>query len=347
MGKAGELILGKKVNNYTEYKKRLKEFFQGINEMPSNEEVQSFIDEYNLLVDWQIIILDVKKDISSLMLKNITGKSKFISSYKQYLVQLKKSFGIPNEMPSRRQIKEFIKEYNLEKSWGIVEEDIVKDLEEIINGKYDDMLKDSAYVHDILEKKTVPKSPVNPYAPSVNRSTQKIAFQLNSLSNIDYGRPYRYTKYSSSVSEEISNIPKEEKRKDSNKINETKNNSKTQREDTIFIDGDNHIKEAQKGIEHTTKDIKVRAIFSQPGAKQKFDMRYKNRSNVSSKLVSPGDQAVDNQIKAEAGQLLRKGNQNVTFVSHDKGFDEYKNRKNDRSSGNRINTVKSVKDALK
>lgn len=123
--------MGKKINNYIEYQKRLKEFFSGIKEMPSSEEVQSFIDKYNLFIDWQIIILDVKKDISSLMLKNITGK------------------------------------------------------------------------------------------------------------------------------------------------------------------------------------------------------------------------AVDNQIKAEAGQLLKRGNQEVTFVSHDRGFDKYKNRKNDRSSGNRITTVKSVKDKLK
>ena len=95
-----------------EYQKRLKEFFSGIKEMPSSEEVQSFIDKYNLFIDWQIIILDVKKDISSLMLKNITGKSKSISSYKQYLVKLKESFGSLDEMPSRKQIEEFIEEYN-------------------------------------------------------------------------------------------------------------------------------------------------------------------------------------------------------------------------------------------
>ena len=342
--------MGKKINNYIEYQKRLKEFFSGIKEMPSSEEVQSFIDKYNLFIDWQIIILDVKKDISSLMLKNITGKSKSISSYKQYLVKLKESFGSLDEMPSRKQIEEFIEEYNLGKSWGIVEEDVVKDLEEIINGKYDDMLKDSAYVHDITVKKTVTKSSINPYSPSVNRSTQEITFQLNSSSNIDYGRLYGHTYNSSSVSVKLPNILKEEKRKGSNKVNKTKKNRKKfqpQRKQTIFIDGDNHIKEAQKGIEHTTKNTTVRAIFSQVGAKCKFDRKYQNRPNVSSKLVSPGDQAVDNQIKAEAGQLLKRGNQEVTFVSHDRGFDKYKNRKNDRSSANRITTVKSVKDKLK
>lgn len=214
--------MGKKINNYIEYQKRLKEFFSGIKEMPSSEEVQSFIDKYNLFIDWQIIILDVKKDISSLMLKNITGKSKSISSYKQYLVKLKESFGSLDEMPSRKQIEEFIEEYNLGKSWGIVEEDVVKDLEEIINGKYDDMLKDSAYVHDITVKKTVTKSSINPYSPSVNRSTQEITFQLNSSSNIDYGRLYGHTYNSSSVSVKLPNILKEEKRKDSNKVNKTK-----------------------------------------------------------------------------------------------------------------------------
>ena len=205
--------MGKKINNYIEYQKRLKEFFSGIKEMPSSEEVQSFIDKYNLFIDWQIIILDVKKDISSLMLKNITGKSKSISSYKQYLVKLKESFGSLDEMPSRKQIEEFIEEYNLGKSWGIVEEDVVKDLEEIINGKYDDMLKDSAYVHDITVKKTVTKSSINPYSPSVNRSTQEITFQLNSSSNIDYGCLYGHTYNSSSVSVKLPNILKEEKRK--------------------------------------------------------------------------------------------------------------------------------------
>ncbi len=224
-GKAGEYI-GEKINNYIEYQKRLKEFFSGIKEMPSSEEVQSFIDKYNLFIDWQIIILDIKKDISSLMLKNITGKSKSISSYKQYLVKLKESFGSLDEMPSQKQIEEFIEEYNLGKSWGIVEEDVVKDLEEIINGKYDDMLKDSAYVHDITVKKTVTKSSINPYSPSVNRSTQEITFQLNSLSNIDYGRLYGHTYNSSSVSVKLPNILKEEKRKGSNKVNKTKKNRK-------------------------------------------------------------------------------------------------------------------------
>lgn len=75
---------------------------------------------------------------------------------------------------------------------------------------------------------------------------------------------------------------------------------------TIFIDGDNHFDEGKKGIEHKSKDTKVRAIFSQSGAKDKFDRKYRGKPNVSSKLVPSGPQAVDNQIKSEAGQLLKK-----------------------------------------
>ena len=98
-------------------------------------------------------------------------------------------------------------------------------------------------------------------------------------------------------------------------------------QETIFIDGDNHFDEGQKGIECTTKDTKVRVIFSQPGAKRRFDRKYGRRPNVSSKLVSPGNQAVDNQIKAEAGQLLKRRNQDVTIVSQDTGFAKYGDRK--------------------
>lgn len=107
-GKAGEYI-GEKINNYIEYQKRLKEFFSGIKEMPSSEEVQSFIDKYNLFIDWQIIILDIKKDISSLMLKNITGKSKSISSYKQYLVKLKESLVVSMKCLRRSRLKNLLK----------------------------------------------------------------------------------------------------------------------------------------------------------------------------------------------------------------------------------------------
>ena len=53
---------------------------------------------------------------------------------------------------------------------------------------------------------------------------------------------------------------------------------------------------------------------------------------------------MDNQIKSEAGQLLKKGNQDITIVSHDKCFEVYRDRKKNGKDGNRITVVKSVKD---
>lgn len=123
--------------------------------------------------------------------------------------------------------------------------------------------------------------------------------------------------------------------------------SKDKRKATIFLDGDNHINEAVKGIEHTSKDVAVIAIFSQSGAKRKFDEKFGERRNVSSKIVSPGNQAVDNQIKAEAGQLLKEGRQKILIVSRDKGFERYANKKKNKKSNNKIFTAKSVQEGMK
>lgn len=337
--------MGKKINNYTEYKKRLEEFFHGIDEIPSDEKILSFIDKYDLYIDWEILICEVKKDISTLLLKNKTSKRKSISSYKQYLEQLKKAFGIPEEMPSRKQIKEFIEEYNLRKIWGIIEEDVEQDLTEIIAGNYYDMLNDSESKHNITQKNAVTKPSVNSHTSSVNKNTQKAVFQKNALSNTDYEDSHIHT--TSSLSSKPVNLPKETQRDGTKKSNYKKKNNETQRPCTIFIDGDNNINKAQKGIKHIPKNTEVRAIFSQKGAQRKFDKKYANIPNVLSKLVLPGDQAVDNQIKTDAGQLLKKGNQVVIFVSHDKGFARFAKRKNNMDSGNRVFTATSVKDALK
>ena len=123
-----------------------------------------------------------------------------------------------------------------------------------------------------------------------------------------------------------------------------KSSSKTKR--TILVDGDNHFDTGKKGIERTKKDIDVRVMFSQPGAKKKFDKKYGDRPNVSSKLVAPGDQAVDNQIKSEAGRLLKSGNNDVTIVSQDKDFKEYSSRKKKENKRNRISTAKSVQEKI-
>lgn len=303
------------IKNYDEYLKILKENFNSTQQMPSDDEVHFFISRYNLDSDWKINIADVKQDIRFQILspKTTIDKQKRISSYKEYLIKLEAVFGIPGGMPKDSEIEAFISEFELKKNWGITIKDVSEDLEKIINGKYDELYKDASH-----RKK-----------PSVHKSIQQL--------NI-YVPPARKHTSVRSGYHHISESIKQ-------KCNGKKKASKSQ--ETIFIDGDNHFDEGQKGIEHTTKDIKVRAIFSQPGAKKRFDRKYGHRSNVSSKLVPSGNQAVDNQIKAEAGQLLKNRNQDITFVSQDTDFAKYKDRKKNNKLGNKISTAKSVEEKLK
>ena len=294
-------MAGLYVKNYGEYLRCLKKNFSDAKQIPSDGEMRSFISRYNLYLDWEIVIADVRQDICFQILhsKTTADKQKRISSYKEYLVKLKDVFGIPKIMPEDSEIEDFISEFELEKNWGITEKDVSEDLEKIVSGKYDALYKEA-----IHKPKTSVQKPVKP-------------------------NPLRK-----------SSIPKPVKQKHSEK-------KKTNLQVTIFIDGDNHLDEGQKGIEHTTKDTKVRAIFSQEGAKKKFDKAHGFRSNVSSKLVTPGDQAVDNQIKTEVGQLLKKGNQDITIVSQDTGFAKYRDRKKSNKLGNKISTAKSVGERLK
>lgn len=107
----------------------------------------------------------------------------------------------------------------------------------------------------------------------------------------------------------------------------------------ILIDGDNHIREGEKGIHNIPMNQEVKVYFSQEGAKSKFDKRTKNRTNVSSYYVKPGNQAVDNRIKSEAGQRYSNG-ESVYIVSQDKGFSKYAKKKD--NAGKKIHAVKSV-----
>ena len=136
------------VKNYEEYIRRLKQTFADIEKMPSNMEMESFISEYNLDLDWKIVTGDVRKDIISEILNaksknHLSGRKKRISSYKEYLFVLKAKFGIPQKMPDKSEIECFISEYDLEGDWGITVKDIFKDFENIIDGKYDEMYKDA------------------------------------------------------------------------------------------------------------------------------------------------------------------------------------------------------------
>lgn len=313
----GNETLGKlHIKNYNEYLKKLRENFNGTQQMPSDDEVHSFISKYNLDSNWKINIFDVRQDILFQILspEAIIDRKKRISSYKEYLIKLKAVFGIPEIMPKDSEIEVFISEFGLKKNWGITVKDVSEDLEKFINGKYDELYKDASH-----RKK-----------PSVHKSIQQLNVHVLPARKPTSVSRTGYYHTSKTINQKFNG-----KRKESNL------------QKIIFIDGDNHFDEGQKGIEHTTEDIKVRAIFSQPGAKKRFDKKYGHKSNVSSKLVSPGNQAVDNQIKAEAGQLLKNGNQDITFVSHDTDFAKYKDRKKNNKLGNIISTAKSVEEKLK
>jgi len=328
----------KTVKSYTEYTKLLKAAFDGCEKMPEQRDIQLFIDSNSLYDDWKILVSDVSQDIRTLILKpkayNGSPKKKRISSYKQYLEKLHETFGIPETMPESSQILTFIDEYELFRVWGITEEDVSKDLQSFIDGKYEEMYKDTTPVYKPVTSVVIKSRPIAPV-------TSHKAYPIPSYTYIPQTRVYSppATKHEIQKSEE-----KPKQRKSVGRKPAVKVNAKQEKQETIFLDGDNHFKEGQKGIERLSKKTKVRAVFSQPGAKRKFDNKYGNRPNVSSKLVEPGNQAVDNQIKAEAGQLLKKGNQDITFVSHDSDFSEYRDRKKNRRDGNSITVVKSVKD---
>ena len=333
------------VKNYGEYLKRLKEEFSDDKQMPSDDEVRSFISGYNLYSDWKIVITDVRKDIFLQILnsKTTADKLKRISSYKEYLIKLKAAFGIPKVMPEDSEIEDFILEFGLEKNWGITVKDVSEDLEKFISGKYDELYKDA--IHKPKHSVHTPVQKSYTYVPPV-RKPLSVGRQVRhpistSISSGCYVFPNASQKPGRTKSPLHNNsASKPAKQKHGWKKKESK------LQETIFIDGDNHFDEGQKGIEHTTKDIRVRIFFAQSGAKEGCDRKYGYRSNVSSTLVSPGDQAVDNRIKAEIGQLLKEGNQDVTIVSQDTGYDKYI-QKNNNKSGNKISRVKSVREKLK
>ena len=331
------------VKNYGEYLNRLKESFGGAKQMPSDHEVQFFISRYNLDSDWKISIADVRKDIRWQILnsKTIVDKQK----RKEYLIKLRDVFGVPKVMPEDSEIKAFISKFGLEKDWRITVKDVSKDLEKIISGKCDKVYIDA--IHE--PKPSAHKSVQQPhtYVPTVRKPVS--VSSSTSLSRLTYISPsYGYT-----LTDAQPTLVKSTnllKKSSASKLVEKEYGQKKEAPElkkTIFIDGDNHFDEGKKGIECISKETKVRVIFSQSGAKKKFDREYGGRPNVSSKLVPSGPQAVDNQIKTEAGRLLKKKNQEVTFVSQDSDFKKYADRKKNNELGNKISTAKSVEEELK
>ena len=65
--------------------------------------------------------------------------------------------------------------------------------------------------------------------------------------------------------------------------------------------------------------------------------------NDNKQSVKPGNPAVDNRIKSEAGQRYSNG-ESVYIVSQDKGFSKYAKKKD--NAGKKIHAVKSVIDTI-
>lgn len=350
------------VKNYTEYTNLLKATFDWCERMPAQRDIQHFIDSYSLYEDWRIIVSDVAQDIRAIILNpkayKRLPKEKQISSYRQYLEKLHETFGIPATMPELSRISAFIDEYELFMGWGITEEDVTKDLQGFIDGNYDEMHKDAKLDNHPISAPTytynykytdgnltgILRGSIDEKYDEMHKNTASVThtmqYQRSSYTYSSWSSVYTppAMKQEKSKREERPKSRKNERKKPAVKV---KTNPEKQK--TIFVDGDNNINEGLKGVERLPKNVNVRVVFSQPGTKRKFDNKYRDRPNLSSKLVKPGNQAVDNQIKTEAGQLLKKGNQDITFVSHDRDFAEYGERKKNRKDGNRITVVKSVK----
>ena len=310
----------KHVKSYNDYLDKLKRRFFGLSEMPSDDEIRSFMDEYDLYNDWHIQSIEVRSDIHAYILSSKTKadasnielgsklkseKKTHISGYKDYLIKLKERFGIPKYMPEFSLVEAFVNDYSLYDDWGITAVVLVRDLKGFIEGKYEEMLEDASH-----------KS-ARPSYNTVIYTSKRVT----------------------------SNKPPVEPPKPLSKKTETKFK---EIETTIFLDGDNHINEGEQGIELMLERELVRAFFCQDGAKSKFDEKHKNKTNVSSILVVPGPQAVDNRIKAEVGNLLIKGNQNIGIVSHDKGYDDFIENKSGKNENvvQRATSIASILDVI-
>ena len=343
--KGSDLTLDKlHIKNYGEYLKKLEKDFCVVTNMPSDGELRSFISKYNLYSDWKIDKDDVRQDITCQILNSkISDKQKkSILSYKEYLIKLKDVFGFPKLMPEDSEIEDFITEYQLEKSWGITVKDVSEDLEKFVSGEYDELYKDA--MHKTKPSVYKPKQQSCTVSSSIQRraSVRKPSYS-STLKNISYNSedaPQKIAKPKGLVTNSLSLKPSKQK------VEIRPEKKKPKLEKTIFIDGDNHFDEGQKGIESAPKNIKIKVFFAQPGAQINFNKKFGHRRNVSSKLVAPGKQAVDKEIKAEVERYLKKGNQDITIVSQDKGFKKFIDKKRNNNLKNTISMAKSVAEKL-
>ena len=91
-----------------------------------------------------------------------------------------------------------------------------------------------------------------------------------------------------------------------------------------LIDGDNHITEALERINLADETDDVRIFVSQETLRKKLIAKGYSYDQV--KLVTPGNQAVDNQIKSVLGNAVKDNYYTgiytgIFVISHDKGYD--------------------------
>ena len=281
--------------------------------MPSDDAIRSFMDDYNLYNDWHIQSIEVRSDIHMYIL---SSKSKIDASKIELGSKLK-----PDKKTHISGYKDYLIELN--GRFGIPKYMPEFSLVEAFVNDYS--LYDDWGITAVVIARDLKGFIEGKYEKMLEDASDKSACSS-------------YNPVIDTNKRVTSNKPRVEPPKPIPKKIETKFK---ETETTIFLDGDNHINEGEQGIELTLERESVRAFFCQDGAKSKFDEKYKNKTNVSSKLVEPGPQAVDNRIKAEVGNLLRKGNQNIGIVSHDKDYDDYIEKKNGKN-GNVVQRATSV-----
>lgn len=124
--------------------------------------------------------------------------------------------------------------------------------------------------------------------------------------------------------ESIHSIPNEYKKSiiDANKARgrkkQTESNHGKRKCSLILVDGDN-ISNAELIQLNYAKNSNVKLFLS------KEEQIENIKEQVSNDIikVTPGDQAVDNRIKSELGQLVKNNiYESICIVSHDRGYDE-------------------------
>ena len=113
----------------------------------------------------------------------------------------------------------------------------------------------------------------------------------------------------------------------------------------IIIDGDNHVYEALDGIDTVRNKADIQVFLTNDNLNEKLKSDY----GINAQVVESGPQAVDNRIKAIAGDQAKKHTYNrIVIVSHDKGYREKISewKKKYRYKNDQIILCKLIKDAL-